>query len=262
MAIAIYARQSVEKDNSVSIETQLDYCRTMIRPEERREKVLEFIDKGFSGGTLERDAFKELMKKIEQGKIRKLVVYRLDRVSRSLSDFIKVLTVFKEHKVEFVSASEAFDTGSPYGELIVKILAVFAEFERNSIIARVTQAYEHRSEMQFYMGGRCPFGFELEPVTIANVQTKQLKATPEEAEQVRYIYETYAVQNVTLTRLQKNLADKGMLPSSGAWSTAKLSAILRNPIYVRADSSVYNYFRAHGTKIVSPPESFNGVQGL
>ena len=238
MAIAIYARQSVEKDNSVSIETQLDYCRAMIRPEERREKVLEFIDKGFSGGTLERDAFKELMKKIEQGKIRKLVVYRLDRVSRSLSDFIKVLTVFKEHKVEFVSASEAFDTGSPYGELIVKILAVFAEFERNSIIARVTQAYEHRSEMQFYMGGRRPFGFELEPVTIANVQTKRLKAIPEEAEQVRYIYETYAVQNVTLTRLQKNLADKGMLPSSGAWSTAKLSAILRNPIYVRADSSI------------------------
>ncbi len=262
MAIAIYARQSVEKDNSVSIDTQVDYCRAMIRPEERREKAFEFIDKGFSGGNLERDAFKELMKKIEQGKIRKLIVYRLDRVSRSLSDFIKVLAIFKDHNVEFVSASEAFDTGSPYGELIVKILAVFAEFERNSIIARVTQAYEHRSEMQFYMGGRRPFGFELEPVTIAGIQTKRLKPIAFEAEQVRYIYETYAVENVTLTRLQKNLADKGMLPSSGAWSTAKLSAILRNPIYVRADSSVYNFFCSHNTKIVSPPENFDGVHGL
>jgi len=101
-----------------------------------------------------------------------MLVYRLDRISRSLADFVNILSTFKEYGVEFVSTQEAFDTSSPYGELIVKILAVFAEFERQSIISRVTQAYEHRSEMGFYMGGRRPYGYELEPVIINNINTK------------------------------------------------------------------------------------------
>lgn len=260
--IALYARQSVEKDNSVSISTQLDHCRSMIRPEERNFEITEYADKGFSGGSLERDAFRELMKKIEQGKVKKVIVYRLDRISRSLPDFLNILSLFRRHNVEFISASEAFDTASPYGELTVKILAVFAEFERNSIIARVSQAYEHRSRMQIYMGGRLPFGFELEPVTISNIQTKRFKPVPEEAEQVRYIYKAYAAEGVTLAGLQKSLIEKGVFPSSGAFSTASLSALIRNPLYVRADSAVYNYFKAHGTEIVSPPESFDGIHGL
>ena len=136
MAIAIYARKSIEKENSISCETQIDYCRAMIKPDERSEKVLTFVDNGFSGGNVNRDGFQQMMHKIEQDKISKVVVYRLDRISRSLADFVNILAVFKEYGVEFVSTQEAFDTSSPYGELIVKILAVFAEFERQSIILR------------------------------------------------------------------------------------------------------------------------------
>ena len=183
MAIALYARKSIERENSISCETQIEYCRAMIKPDERHEKVLTFIDNGFSGGNVERDGFQKMMRKIEQGKITKVLVYRLDRISRSLADFVNILSTFKEYGVEFVSTQEAFDTSSPYGELIVKILAVFAEFERQSIISRVTQAYEHRSEMGFYMGGRRPYGFELEPVIINNINTKKLKPISEEIEQ-------------------------------------------------------------------------------
>ena len=161
MAIALYARKSIERENSISCETQIEYCRARIMPDERGGKVLTFIDNGFSGGNIDRDGFQKMMRKIEQGKISKVIVYRLDRISRSLADFVSILGTFKEYGVEFVSTQEAFDTGSPYGELIVKILAVFAEFERQSIIQRVSQAYEHRSEMGFYMGGRKPYGFEL-----------------------------------------------------------------------------------------------------
>ena len=89
MAIALYARKSVERENSISCETQLEYCRSMIKPDERNEKILEFVDNGFSGGNTDRDGFQKMMRQIERGKITKLIVYRLDRVSRSLSDFVK-----------------------------------------------------------------------------------------------------------------------------------------------------------------------------
>ena len=151
--LALYARKSVERENSISCETQIEYCRMMIRPEERGEKVVTFIDNGYSGGNMNRDGFQKMMGLVRQGKVSKVIVYKLDRMSRSLSDFMNILQEFKENKVEFVSSQEAFDTSSPYGDLIVKILMVFAEFERTSIINRVSQAYLHRSEMGFYMGG-------------------------------------------------------------------------------------------------------------
>lgn len=263
MSIALYARKSVERENSISCETQLEYCRAMIKPDERGEKVIPFVDNGFSGGNVNRDGFQKMLRQIEQGKISKVIVYRLDRISRSLADFVNILNAFKEYGVEFVSSQEAFDTSSPYGELIVKILAVFAEFERQSIIARVSQAYEHRSEMGFYMGGRKPYGFELETAYINNIKTKKLKPIPAEAEHIQYIFDTYAVENVTLGRLLKNLTENGIMPlSGGTWTTAKLSTIIKNPIYVRADNRVYEYFQRHGAQIISPPESFDGIHGI
>ena len=235
----------------------------MIKPDERSKKILIFTDNGYSGGNTDREGFQKMMRQIRKGAIEKVIVYRLDRMSRSLSDFINILNVFKEYNVEFVSSQEAFDTSSPYGDLIVKILAVFAEFERNSIIARVTQAYEHRSEMGLYMGGRRPCGFRLENATIGNIRTKKLVPIAGEIEQIKYIYDLYAVENVTLGRLLKNLVENNIEPlSGGKWTTAKLSTIIKNPIYVKADNRVYNYCQKHNTQIISPPESFDGIHGI
>lgn len=134
MAIALYARKSIERENSISCETQLEYCKSVIKPEERSEKSVEFVDNGYSGGNVDRDGFQKMMREVEKGKISKIIVYRLDRISRSLSDFVNILNTLKEHNVEFISSQESFDTSSPYGEMIVKILMIFAEFERKSII--------------------------------------------------------------------------------------------------------------------------------
>ena len=260
--IVLYARKSVERENSISCETQIEYCKMMMKPEERGEKVEIFVDNGFSGGNINRNGFQNMMKLVRQGKVSKVIVYKLDRISRSLSDFMNILQEFKEHKVEFVSSQESFDTSSPYGELIVKILMVFAEFERTSIINRVTQAYAHRSEMGFYMGGRRPYGFELVPAIIHNVKTKKLNPIPAEAEQVRYIFEVYAQENVSLRRLQDLLIAEGKQPLNGShWTTAKLSTLLRNPIYVRADSDIYDYYDRHGTQITTDLSLFTGEYG-
>lgn len=261
MAIALYARKSVERENSVSIETQLEYCRAMIRPDEKREEILVFSDNGFSGGNMERDGFRQMMALIGRGEIHKLIVYRLDRISRSLSDFVGILETLKKYNVAFVSSQESFDTGSPYGEMIVKLLMVFAEFERQSIISRVTQAYEHRSSMGLFMGGKAPYGFMLKDTVIGGIRTKMLSPT-EEKHHVAYIFERYAVSGVTLRKLMKEMIREGMLPPDGCWSTAKLSAILHNPVYVRGDNRIYRYFSEQGIAVVSEISRFDGIHGV
>lgn len=262
MAIVLYARKSVERENSISCETQLQYCKSTLKPDERDEEIITLVDNGFSGGNVNRDGFQKMMKLIEHGKVSKVVVYKLDRISRSTADFVNILQMFKEHNVEFVSSQESFDTSSPYGEMITKILMVFAEFERTSTINRVTQAYAHRSEMGFYMGGRQPYGFELIPTVINNIKTKMLSPVPCEAEQIRYIFEVYAQENVSLRRLLDILVNEGRMPQNGSdWTTAKLSAILKNPIYVKADSDIYDYFSNHGVLVVTDCSAFTGEYG-
>lgn len=262
MSIAIYARQSVEKENSISCETQIEYCKSMLKPDERNEKLVTFIDNGFSGGNTDREGFQKMMRLVRQGKVKKVIVYKLDRISRSMSDFLSILQEFKSCKVEFVSSQESFDTSSPYGELGIKLLMVFAEFERTSIIERVTQAYAHRSEMGFYMGGRQPYGFELVPTVIHGINTKKLEPIPSETEQVRYIYEVYSQENISLGKLRDILVAEGKEPLNGsAWTTSKLSSMLKNPIYVKADSDVYDYYLNRGTQITADVSEFTGEFG-
>ena len=126
MAIVLYARKSVERENSISCETQIEYCKSVLKPDERNEKILTFIDNGFSGGNINRDGFQKMMKLVRQGKISKVIVYKLDRISRSLSDFVNILQEFKEHKVEFVSSQESFDTSSPEPATPASSIRVFS----------------------------------------------------------------------------------------------------------------------------------------
>ena len=235
----------------------------MLKPDESVETIVTFVDNGFSGSNIERKGFQDMMKQVEMGTINKIIVYRLDRISRSLSDFVDILNTLKRHNVKFISSRESFDTSSPYGEMIVKILMIFAEFERQSTIERITQAYQHRSELGFYMGGRKPYGFELSPIYINNVKTKKLSPISEEIEQIQYIYELYSAPNATLGKVLKSLIDKKIAPCSGSgWTTAKLSSIIKNPIYVKADNSIYEYFQSLDAQIISPPESFDGIHGI
>ncbi len=261
MAIAIYARQSVEKENSISCDTQIEHCKAKLNPNERTEKIIVFKDEGFTGANTNREGFQKMIRMVEQNKISKILVYKLDRISRSIVDYSNMMKTFKEHSVMFVSAEEGLDTSTTLGLAISKILMIFAEMERENTILRVTQAYEHRSEKQFYMGGRRPYGFDLKEIEIDNIKTKMLALKPEEAEQVKYIFENYAVEGVSLRRLMDNLNANDIKPLDGTWSTAKLSAIIQNPIYVQADNFVYDYYNKNNANIVSEPMAFDGIHG-
>ena len=261
MAIAIYVRQSVEKENSISCETQVEHCKEKLNPSERKEKIIIFKDEGFTGANTNRDAFQKMMRMVEQDRISKIVVYKLDRISRSIIDYSKMLKIFKKHSVSFACAEDNIDTSNPMGEAMSKIVMIFAEMERDNTILRVTQAYEHRSAKQFYMGGRRPYGFDLQETVIDNIKTKMLIIKPDEAEQVKYIFENYAVEGVSLRRLMDNLNANNIKPIDGTWSTAKLSAIIQNPIYVQADNLVYDYYNKNNANIVSEPMAFDGIHG-
>lgn len=261
--IAIYARQSVERENSVSIETQIDFCKTCIKPNEKHEKLKIYKDAGASGGNTNRPGFQRLIYDIERGKISKVIVYKLDRMSRSLCDFVGILQNFKDHNVEFVSSQEAFDTSSVYGTLILNILMVFAEFERTSIINRVRDAYDKRTDMGLYMGGRRQYGFTLEDAILNGIKTKIYVPIPEEIEHIQYIFEMYAQEQVSLRMLLDNLLANNIKPASGEdWTTAKLSTLLKNPVYVKADSDVYEYFNGHNVRIVNDVSAFDGSKAV
>lgn len=114
---AIYARQSIEKVDSISVESQIDFCRY----ETRGGNYKEYIDRGFSGKNTNRPAFEEMLSDIEKGLIKKVIVYKLYRISRSILDFSNMMEVFQKYHVEFVSSTEKFDTSTPIGRAMLNI---------------------------------------------------------------------------------------------------------------------------------------------
>ena len=159
---AIYTRQSVDRIDSISVESQAEFCEKEVIDGQFRL----YSDKGYGGKNIDRPAFKELLGDIESGKVRRVIVYRLDRISRSVLDFANVIDVFQKHRVDFVSTMEKFDTGTPIGKAMLMIVMIFAQLERETIQQRVIDAYASRSKRGFYMGGRIPFGFTLKETMI------------------------------------------------------------------------------------------------
>ena len=258
--IAIYARKSVEKENSISIDSQIDMCKF----EARGEKFNIYSDNGYSGKNTNRPDFQRMMEDIKAKKIHKVIVYRLDRISRSILDFSEMMNLFEKYKVDFVSATEHFDTSSPMGRAMLNICIVFAQMERETIQERVTDAYESRSQKGFYMGGRVPYGYKLIPTTINGIQTKMYEAEPEEAEDIKLIYQLYSRPSATLGDVFRELVDRGININrrGNTWSTARLSEIMRNPAYTYADSKTYDFFKEQGSNIIDSPDCYTGETGL
>ena len=167
-----YGRQSVDRKDSISIESQIEFCKYELRGGNFRK----YTDKGYSGKNTDRPKFQEMMADIRRGLIKRVVVYKLDRISRSILDFATMMETFQEYNVEFVSSTEKFDTSTPMGRAMLNICIVFAQLERETIQKRVTDAYYSRCQHGFHMSGAAPYGFQLEPTTIEGIRTKNDEA--------------------------------------------------------------------------------------
>lgn len=253
---AIYARQSIDKKDSLSIEGQIDLCRKYAD-----EEVKIYQDKGFSGKNTKRPAFQELIRDVEAGKIQKIIVYRLDRFSRSIADFSRLWEVLEQHGVKFQSVTEQFDTSSSVGRAMLNVVLVFAQLERETTAERVRDNYHHRFALGAWPGGPAPYGFDLAKIIDDGRKVSSLVAN-DKAEIVRKIFEEYAKPETSLRSIAKELTAAGIHgPKREAWDNVTLSRILHSPLYVRASPDVFWYYLGKGLQIEQDVEAFDSIHG-
>ena len=254
---AIYARQSVDKKDSISIESQIEFCKYELKG----GNCKEYKDKGYSGKNTERPQFQQLMRDIESGLVRKVVVYKLDRISRSILDFAKMMDFFQKYEVEFVSSTEKFDTSTPMGRAMLNICIVFAQLERETIQKRVQDAWYSRCQRGFKMGGKAPYGFHTEPIKMDGINTKKLVVNQDEAANIRLMFEMYAQSTTSYGDITRYFAEQGILFHGKELIRPTLAQMLRNPVYVQADLDVYEFFKSQGAVLVNDVADFTGMNG-
>lgn len=259
MVSAVYARQSVEKKNSLSIDGQIALCQQTAGGPLRVYK-----DRGYSGKNTRRPDFQRLLGDIRQGRIEKLYVYRLDRFSRSVADFGKLWETLQAHNVEFVSVNENFDTSTPMGRAMLHIIMVFAQLERETTAERVRDNYYRRAGLGAWPGGPAPYGFSVGRRTDGSGRSSPaLDVVPERAAVVRRIFAEYARPGASLGSVARLLNGEGIPgPRRDTWDSVALSRLLHTPAYVMADEDVRLYLQARGVTVTSPDGAFDGRRGV
>lgn len=260
--VAIYTRQSVDRADSISVELQAETCRAQLTASEL-EICETYTDKGFSGKNTNRPALQRLMEDVSAGRIEKILVYKIDRISRSVHDFTGLCQQLTEMGVKFQSVTDGITLDdSLSGTVMAQIMMVFAQFERETIQRRVTDNYFGRAKTGMYLGGRPPFGFSKGETSVGGKHTACYVADPEKGALVIQLFERYRQDGETLGTLSRWLNARGVRTNtSAAWSTLPLGRLLRNPSFVRADAMVYRYLRAKGATLNDPIEAFEGVHG-
>lgn len=253
---AIYARQSLEKKDSLSIETQIDFCKKVLSDSEEMEV---FTDQGYSGKNIERPAFRQMMRKVENGEIHKIVVYKLDRISRSVLDFANLIETFRQHHVTFQSTQEQFDTATPMGNAMLNVTMVFAQLERETIQQRVTDNYYARGKKGFFLGGVTPFGYEKTVITVDGKKTKTMHPHPAEAEIIMELFRLYGNHNQSLGKISRSLNHR-QIPGTRktSWDSVRVSMRLRNPVYVAANADIYHYYARKGCIMDNDVDDYTG----
>ncbi len=186
---AIYTRKSTEHNLDLafnSLDAQREACEAYIKSQAHEGWKLSperYDDGGLSGASLERPALQMLLEQVRAKKLDIIVVYKVDRLTRSLADFAKLVEIFDEHSVSFVSVTQSFNTTSSMGRLTLNVLLSFAQFEREVIGERVRDKIAASKRKGIWVGGPIPLGYRS--------VGKKLEVVPEEVELVRKIYEDY-----------------------------------------------------------------------
>jgi site-specific DNA recombinase len=238
---AIYSRKSTSEgldSDFNTLDAQREACEAYVLGKSRdawESLPAHYDDGGYSGGDMERPALKALLADIEAGKIDVVVVYKIDRLSRSLIDFAKMMAVFEKHGVSCISISQQFDTTTPIGRLTLHMLLSFAQFERELIAERTRDKMSAARRKGKWCGGRPFLGYDIDPAT------KRLEVNAAEAEQVRAIFGLYIERGSILDVLRevnarcltlKAFATKaGGTCGGGKFDRGSLHALLTNVTY-------------------------------
>ena len=227
---AIYTRKSTEEGLDMafnSLDAQREACEAYIKSQRSEGWLLlptAYDDGGFSGGSMERPGLKRLMADVQAGKVDVIVVYKVDRLTRALSDFAKIVDVLDAAGASFVSVTQAFNTTTSMGRLTLNVLLSFAQFEREVIAERVRDKVAASRAKGIWMGGSVPFGYD--------VVDKKLVPNPEEAAQVRRMFERYLVLGA-VRPLVAELKREGLLnrPRNGHEGEVQARPFARGQLY-------------------------------
>ena len=237
---AVYTRKSSEEglDQSFnSLHAQREACEAYVLSQKHEgwEVVpTEYDDGGFSGGNMDRPGLKKLLADIAARRVDTVVVYKVDRLTRSLADFAKIVEQFDGQGVSFVSVTQQFNTTSSMGRLTLNVLLSFAQFEREVTGERIRDKIAASKRKGMWMGGSVPLGYDLHNRTLTINQA--------EAEQVRTIYQTY-LELGCVSRLRDRLEELGIRSKSrisgagrasgnAVFSRGSLYEMLQNPLYL------------------------------
>ena len=228
MKIAIYTRKSVYKENSESIETQIELCKNYFGGENEYEV---FVDEGFSGGNTNRPSFLNMMDLIRLGKFDVVAIYKIDRISRNIIDFFKIYEELEKYNVKLVSITENFDTTTPVGKMMMIMLSAFADMERENIRQRVKDNMIALAKKGCFTGGFVPFG-----CTTEKIEGKSyLKIIDVDIIQLMF---TKYLELQSLYATQKYLLDNNIKTVT---ARSSLRDILRNPVYCKSSKEVNKY---------------------
>ncbi len=266
---AIYTRKSSEEgleQEFNSLDAQREACEAYIVSQKHEGWVLlpeHYDDGGISGGTLERPALQMLMAHIEEGDVDRIVVYKIDRLTRSLPDFAKLVDRLDAKEASFVSVTQSFNTATSMGRLTLNVLLSFAQFEREVTAERIRDKIAASKKKGLWMGGYVPLGYDADGRT--------LKINPNEAETIRTLYDLY-LQHM-LIRLVKEEAikiglrsklrtsSKGITSGGRLFDRGQIHHMLSNPIYagrIRHKSATYEGLHA----AIIDPDVWDRVQTL
>ena len=260
MRAAIYSRKSVRSETGDSIENQVALCTEYIRSHWPEAEICVFEDEGFSGATIHRPQFQALMETVKTGALDVLVCYRLDRVSRSVSDFTALIETLHAQQVDFICIREQFDTHTPMGKAMLYIASVFAQLERETIAERVYDNMQLLARTGQWLGGRPPLGFESvlweQQTAAGKKRCHVLKKQREQAEIVQKAFTVFG-ETGSLWQTGEILCRHGI-----QYTQEGIKSMLRNPVYCQADEKAYDYFASMGATLCFDKTQARADRGL
>ncbi len=240
---ALYTRKSSEEGldqafNSLDAQREAGEAYVVSQKAEGWRALPDIYDDGgFSGGSMERPALKRLLSDVEAGRVDVIVVYKIDRLTRALADFARMLEIFDRHDVSFVSVTQSFNTTSSMGRLTLNVLLSFAQFEREVTGERIRDKIAASKAKGMWMGGYPPLGYDL-PAP----ETRKLIVNPQEAETVRLIHRKYldlasahALERWLIDRgirSKRHVTKKGRVMGDQPFSRGALFHLLKNRLYL------------------------------
>lgn len=269
--VAIYSRKSKFTGKGESVENQVEMCKKYLEvhfvDDFASMQIEVFEDEGFSGKNTNRPKFQTMMKRIEKKEFDAVVCYRLDRISRSTKDFTDIIETLNKYGVDFISMRDKFDTSTPTGRAMMLMSSVFSQLERETIAERIQDNMRELAKTGRWLGGISPTGYKSKPLEKLTIDGKKksssmLEIVEKEIIVVKKIYSTFLETN-SLSATNAYMLQSGIKSKrNNDFSRHTIKNILRNPVYMIADSDAREYFERFDVEIFADRERFDGVHGI